>query len=132
MSTKRNVPSSRKKTKRPGNHPAPARSGGDAPFDPLALFEALGSGIATLSFRHRQTVFRQGEAADALYYVDKGRVGLTVTSAEGKQRIIAVLDRGQFFWGGLPGGSDRSDIHRRNDVKRHSHPRPARQDDRAP
>lgn len=75
-----------------------------AKFNPSALFEALGARVQNLSFRHRQTVFRQGDVADALYYVKKGRVGLTVTSAEGKQRVIAILDPGQFFGEGCLAG----------------------------
>jgi CRP/FNR family transcriptional regulator, cyclic AMP receptor protein len=45
----------------------------------------------------RQSIFAQGDLADALFYIHKGKVKLTVVSREGKEAIVAILQSGQFF-----------------------------------
>jgi len=68
-----------------------------APFRPAKFLSEAGEGrtLATLEIDH--IVFAQGEPANALYYIQKGKVKLTVVSEAGKEAVIAVLGAGDFF-----------------------------------
>ena len=66
-------------------------------FDPKALLTKLGKGKKTGAYRNKQVVFSQGDAADAVFYIQSGKVKLTVVSTRGKQAVIGVLERGSFF-----------------------------------
>src|SRR5688500_12398079 len=61
---------------------------------------------ARLSVRYRpnQSVFEQGEAANAVFYLERGRVRLTVVSSRGKEAVIGELARGTFFGEGCLAG----------------------------
>jgi len=48
-------------------------------------------------FRHRQVIYSQGDRADALFYVQKGKVKTTVVSKQGKEVVLAIAEPGQFF-----------------------------------
>ena len=55
-------------------------------------------------FPKKQTIFRQGDAADAIFYIQKGKVRLTVVSKIGKEATLGILNEGEFFGeGGLAG-----------------------------
>ena len=54
-----------------------------------------------------EVVFSQGEAADAVYYVQKGKLKLTVTSEHGKEAVVAILGSGDFFGEGCLNGHPR-------------------------
>jgi CRP-like cAMP-binding protein len=56
----------------------------------------VAEGKSTREYRSKQRVFSQGDAADAVFYVKKGRVRVTVVSARGKEAVIAVLGAGDF------------------------------------
>jgi len=47
--------------------------------------------------RRGRTIFRQGDPADAVFYIQKGKVQITVVSDQGKEGVIAILDAGEFF-----------------------------------
>jgi CRP-like cAMP-binding protein len=49
------------------------------------------------TYRTKQAVFTQGDAADAVFYLQSGKVKLTVLSTHGKEAVIAILERGDFF-----------------------------------
>jgi CRP/FNR family transcriptional regulator, cyclic AMP receptor protein len=66
-------------------------------FDPELLLAKLGSAKTVHQYRDKQAVFSQGDPADAVFYVQKGRVKLTVVSKRGKEAVIAVLQQGDFF-----------------------------------
>ena len=66
-------------------------------FDPKAFLTRIETGKTTREYRSRQLVFSQGEAADAVFYLQSGKVKLTVVSSRGKEAVIGVLDRGSFF-----------------------------------
>jgi CRP/FNR family cyclic AMP-dependent transcriptional regulator len=51
-----------------------------------------------------ESVFRQGDAADAVFYVQRGRVKLTVVSKQGKEAVVAILQQDSFFGEGCLGG----------------------------
>jgi CRP-like cAMP-binding protein len=67
------------------------------PIDPHKLIAKTGIGRATEDYRNNQTVFVQGEVAGSAFFIQKGRVKLTVTSEHGKEAVVAILDEGQFF-----------------------------------
>lgn len=54
-------------------------------------------GFSRMQCRPNQIVFRQGDRADAVFYIDKGKIRRTVVSEEGRERVIAILDDGDFF-----------------------------------
>ncbi len=66
-------------------------------FDPKAFLARVGTGKAILEFAENKTVFAQGDAADTVFYIQKGRVKLTVLSEQGKEAVVAILEPGQFF-----------------------------------
>jgi CRP-like cAMP-binding protein len=68
-----------------------------ATFDPGAFLASTGLGRARRPYKRGTAIFRQGDAAVAVYYIHKGRVNLTVTSKHGKQGVIAILEQGAFF-----------------------------------
>src|SRR6187401_3571640 len=68
-----------------------------AGFDHGTLLSKVGNGKTTRVYRAKQSVFSQGEPADAVFYVQSGKVKLTVLSTHGKQAVIAILGAGTFF-----------------------------------
>jgi len=74
------------------------------PFDLEAFLTKVGSGKALLTFSKGQHVFRQGDVADAVFYIQSGTVKVTVISPHGKEAVIALLETGQFFGEGCLNG----------------------------
>ena len=68
-----------------------------ATFDPQAFLAAVGYGQSVMVYNDRQPIFVQGDPADALFYIHKGRIKLTVVSRQGKEAVVAILNSGQFF-----------------------------------
>ncbi|MGB9235182.1 MAG: Crp/Fnr family transcriptional regulator [Terriglobales bacterium] len=66
-------------------------------FDVQAFLSKTGVGRTILERRARSTIFAQGEAADAVFYIQKGRVKLTVLSKHGKEATVALLGDGEFL-----------------------------------
>jgi len=66
------------------------------PFDPRVL-AVVGGGITLSTYRAGQAIYAQGDLGDAVYYIQKGRVKLTVVSKFGKQAVIGVLGAGSFL-----------------------------------
>jgi CRP-like cAMP-binding protein len=66
-------------------------------FEPEAFLERTGLGRAIVDLKKQQTVFSQGDPADAVFYVKKGRIKLTVISQRGKEATIALLGAGNFL-----------------------------------
>jgi len=66
-------------------------------FDPEAFLAQNGLGRTTLELKTHQTVFSQGDSADTVFYLQKGRVKLTVISKRGKEATIALLSAGDFL-----------------------------------
>jgi CRP/FNR family cyclic AMP-dependent transcriptional regulator len=73
-------------------------------FDPKAFLAKVGAGKTILELRKNQTIFTQGDAADTVFYIQKGRVKLTVLSEQGKEAVVAILEPGQFFGEGCLNG----------------------------
>jgi CRP/FNR family cyclic AMP-dependent transcriptional regulator len=73
------------------------RSRGKLAFQPAAFLAQKGLGRTIVDLKKHQTVFSQGDAADPVFYVQKGRVKLTVISKRGKEATIALLGAGKFL-----------------------------------
>ena len=73
-------------------------------FDIESFLRTLRTKPKIIEFREKVNVFVQGEAANAVFYVQTGRVKLTVTSQQGKAAIIGVLNDGSFFGEGCVAG----------------------------
>jgi CRP/FNR family cyclic AMP-dependent transcriptional regulator len=76
----------------------------DDGFDPKAFLAKVGLGKTMLIFERSQHVFKQGDAADAVFYIQKGSVKLTVLSEQGKEAVVGILEPGQFFGEGCLNG----------------------------
>jgi CRP/FNR family cyclic AMP-dependent transcriptional regulator len=66
-------------------------------FDPHDFLVRVGPGKIVSHVRKNQVVFSQGQAADCLYYLQKGRIKLTVTSEQGKEAVVGIIEPEQFF-----------------------------------
>jgi CRP-like cAMP-binding protein len=66
-------------------------------FDSQAFLAIVGSGKTILEFEKNQTIFSQGDAADAVFYIQEGKVKISVVSPKGKEAVVAVLGRADFF-----------------------------------
>jgi CRP-like cAMP-binding protein len=73
-------------------------------FDPKSFLAKIGDGRGIGKYRKDQIVFSQGELADAVFYVQKGKVKLTVVSEQGKEAVIAILGTDEFFGEGCLAG----------------------------
>src|SRR6202040_4311027 len=70
----------------------------------------VGEGRRIENLRQDQIVFSQGDAADAVFYIEKGKVKVTVVSPQGKEAVVAILEpKGFFGEGGLTGQRHRMD-----------------------
>ena len=66
-------------------------------FDPQVFLTKVGKGKTSLLSPKKHTIFSQGDAAEAVFYLQAGKVKLTVVSQQGKEAVIAILERGAFF-----------------------------------
>lgn len=73
-------------------------------FIPGTFLATIGEGRKILTFAKKQMIFSQGDQADAIFYVQKGKVRLTVVSKTGKEATIAIVDEGNFFGEGSLAG----------------------------
>ena len=73
-------------------------------FDLKNFLEKVGSGKSVLQTGKHQLIFSQGDAADAVFYIQAGQVKLTVLSEQGKEAVIAMLEPGSFFGEGCLAG----------------------------
>lgn len=66
-------------------------------FDPQAFLATVGEGKTVSTFQKNVTIFSQGDAADQVFYIQKGRVKVVVLSEQGKEAVVGILEPGQFF-----------------------------------
>ena len=71
-------------------------------FDPRKFLATIGEGRRVVHFSKKQTIFAQGDAADAVFYIQEGKVQLTVVSKIGKEATMGILNEGDFFGEGSP------------------------------
>jgi CRP/FNR family transcriptional regulator, cyclic AMP receptor protein len=81
------------------------KSGRDS-FDPQSFLAKVGVGKTISKFHKDQIIFSQGEAADGVFYIQKGRVKVVVISDQGKEAVVGILEAGQFFGEGCLNGHD--------------------------
>ena len=73
-------------------------------FDPRKFLATIGEGRKVVGLPKKQTIFTQGDPADAVFYIQEGKVRLTVVSKAGKEATLGILSKGEFFGeGGLAG-----------------------------
>jgi CRP-like cAMP-binding protein len=73
-------------------------------FNPKTFLATIGDGRKKVAVRKKQTIFAQGDAADAVFYIQKGQVRLSVVSKDGKEATIAIVSEGNFFGEGSLAG----------------------------
>jgi CRP/FNR family transcriptional regulator, cyclic AMP receptor protein len=73
-------------------------------FDPNIFLANIGEGRKILIVPKKQVIFSQGDGADAIFYVQKGKVRLTVVSKIGKEATIGIVNPGNFFGEGSLAG----------------------------
>jgi CRP/FNR family transcriptional regulator, cyclic AMP receptor protein len=66
-------------------------------FDAQAFLAEVGAGKTVSTYHKSQIVFSQGDLADSIFYIQKGRVKVVVLSAQGKEAVVGILAAGQFF-----------------------------------
>ena len=73
-------------------------------FDPKEFLATIGEGRRVVDFSKNQTIFTQGEAADAIFYIREGKIRLSVVSKGGKEATLGILSEGDFFGEGSLAG----------------------------
>src|SRR6202522_3190906 len=73
-------------------------------FDAKLFLAKVGDGKTILELHKNQKVFEQGDTADTVFYIQKGKVKLTVLSEQGKEAVVAILEPGHFFGEGCMNG----------------------------
>jgi len=73
-------------------------------FDPKTFLAHVGDGRSISKYGKDRTVFAQGEPADAVFFVQKGKVKVTVVSEQGKEAVVAILGTNDFFGEGCLAG----------------------------
>src|SRR6202051_2414471 len=76
----------------------------NASFDPQDFLAKVGLGKTISRYRKDQIVFAQGDVADTIFYIQKGRVKVVVISEQGKEAVVGILEPGQFFGEGCMNG----------------------------
>ena len=77
------------------------------PFDPKVFLDTENVGRTISKYQKDQTVFAQGSPADAVFYIQKGKVKITVVSEQGKEAVVAVLGSDEFCGEGCLTGQPR-------------------------
>lgn len=93
-SLRRSSPGESELTLTPKRVGSPEESAG---FDPRHFLTKLAVGKSSQEYQSNESVFSQGDVADAVFYIQSGKVKLTVVSKRGKEAVIAILTEGSFF-----------------------------------
>ena len=75
-----------------------------ASFDPKSFLAKVGEGRSIDRFAKNQIVFSQGDPAEAVFYIQKGKAKVTVISTQGKEAVVAILGTDEFFGEGCLAG----------------------------
>jgi CRP-like cAMP-binding protein len=73
-------------------------------FRPQEFLATIGEGRKPVISAAKQTIFKQGNACDSIFYIQQGKVRLTVVSQKGKEATLAILSQGDFFGEGCLAG----------------------------
>jgi CRP-like cAMP-binding protein len=74
------------------------------PFNPKSFLAKVGEGRSIHAYPEAQIVFSQGDSADAVFYLQNGKVKFTVVSKQGKEAVVAILGANEFFGEGCLAG----------------------------
>jgi CRP/FNR family transcriptional regulator, cyclic AMP receptor protein len=74
------------------------------PFDPKTFLSKMNGDRTIAEYRKGQVIYRQGDSADAVFYLQRGKAKVTVVSRQGKEAVVAVLEAGDFFGEGCLAG----------------------------
>ena len=66
-------------------------------FDPKVFLATVDGGLTKSNYRKGQVIFTQGDPSDAVFFIEKGRIKVTVISEQGKEAVIAFLQEGDFI-----------------------------------
>jgi CRP-like cAMP-binding protein len=77
------------------------------PFDPKMFLSKVNGGHSLSNLRKNQIVYAQGDPADSIFYIHKGKAKITVLSEQGKEAVVAILGPGDFFGEGCLAGQPR-------------------------
>src|SRR5689334_14813022 len=97
----RSTATDRRKVSAPATIPAILKK---QPVDWEELIAAFSGGNNFIEYGANRTIFSQGNPADSLFYIRKGKVKISVISAQGKEAIVSILNVGQFFGEGCLAG----------------------------
>jgi CRP/FNR family cyclic AMP-dependent transcriptional regulator len=78
----------------------------EAAFDPKDFLAKMGDGRTIAKYRKGQTVFSQGDIADSVFYIQQGKLKVTVVSGQGKEAVVAILGGDEFFGQGCLAGQN--------------------------
>jgi CRP-like cAMP-binding protein len=73
-------------------------------FDPILFLAKVSEGTTILNFEKNAVVFSQGDAADSVFYIQKGKIKVLVVSEQGKEAVVGIMEPGQFFGEGCLNG----------------------------
>jgi CRP/FNR family transcriptional regulator, cyclic AMP receptor protein len=76
-------------------------------FDPKIFLAKVGEGRTITNYQKNGTVFSQGDPADAIFYIQKGKVKLSVVSRQGKEAVVGIFGPGAFFGEGCLAGQQQ-------------------------
>ena len=77
------------------------------PFNVETFLATVNGGRSISKYRKNQTVFRQGELADSVFFIEEGKVKVSVVSEQGKEAVVAIHGKGDFFGEGCLTGQPR-------------------------
>jgi CRP/FNR family transcriptional regulator, cyclic AMP receptor protein len=77
------------------------------PFAPKAFLTKVGGGKTISKYQIDQPVFLQGDPADSVFYIQSGKVKITVVSEQGKEAVVAILGPREFCGEGCLAGQQR-------------------------
>jgi CRP-like cAMP-binding protein len=75
-------------------------------FDPRAFLSQVGAGKTVEKYAKNHKIFSQGDVADAVFFIQKGKVKITVLSEHGKEAVVGIFAAGQFFGEGCLEGEE--------------------------
>jgi CRP/FNR family cyclic AMP-dependent transcriptional regulator len=93
-----------KRTKGTNGSGKPAKLAETSKFDAKAFLSSVGLGRTIVKYQPKKIIFQQGDPADAVFYIQAGKIELSVVSQRGKERVIAMLSAGDFFGEGCLAG----------------------------
>ena len=92
----------RRAAAKPATGPAARKNGQTINWK--ALIGGISGGNTSIEYGANRTIFRQGDPADSLFYLRRGKVRISVTSNQGKKAIVTILSAGTFFGEGCLAG----------------------------